>query len=57
MFDNIKSLNLTKDPQDAAITTGMISSEGEFMEFRYSGNDYTHLKNFICFNVSLFSSN
>lgn len=37
MFDNIKSLKLTKDPNDAAITTGMVSSEGEFMEFRYSG--------------------
>lgn len=37
MFDNIKSLRLTKDPNDVAITTGMVSAEGEIMEFRYNG--------------------
>lgn len=37
MFDNIKSLRLTKDPNDVAIATGMVSAEGEIMEFRYNG--------------------
>lgn len=37
MFDNIKSLRLTKDPHDVAITTGMVSAEGEIMEFRSHG--------------------
>lgn len=37
MFDNIKSLRLTKDPYDKPIATAMISGEGEIMEFRYDG--------------------
>lgn len=37
MFDNIKSLRLTKDPYGTPIATAMISSEGEVMEFRNAG--------------------
>lgn len=37
MFDNIKSLNLTLDPNDVPIANAMISGEGEIMEFRNPG--------------------
>lgn len=37
MFDNIKSLRLTLDPNDVPIANAMISSEGEIMEFRNPG--------------------
>jgi len=36
MYDNIKSLRLVKEGSQT-IVTGMISSEGEVMEFRHSG--------------------
>lgn len=34
MFDNIASLQLGKDSQDRDIASGMISCEGEIMEFK-----------------------
>lgn len=34
MFDNIASLEFTKNEQDIPIAMGMISSEGEKMKFR-----------------------
>lgn len=37
MFDNIKSLRLTKDSAERPIAAAMVSSEGEVMEFRNDG--------------------
>ena len=37
MFDNIKSLRLTKKPSGVPIATAMISSEGEVMDFLNPG--------------------
>ena len=34
MFDNIASLRFTKGPSNETIASAMVSSEGEFMEFR-----------------------
>lgn len=42
MFDNIKSLRLTKDPTDRPIASAMVSGEGEVMEFRKDGKKYIY---------------
>lgn len=39
MFDNIKSLRLTLDPNDVPIANAMISGEGEVMELRNAGKN------------------
>lgn len=44
MFDNIKSLRLTTDPNDVPIATAMISGEGEVMEFRNIGTIQTDMR-------------
>lgn len=37
MFDNIKSLKLSPGQQDTVYANGMISGEGETMDFRKKG--------------------
>lgn len=38
MFDNIKSLSLEEVSNKTIFVNGMISTEGEYMAFRNSGN-------------------
>lgn len=41
MYDNVKSIRLVKETANLTIVNAMVSTEGELLEFRTNGKEFS----------------